>query len=88
MNIDNEKLLVNLLEKRKIFWEPIIAASILLMAILAVMVPLYIHSDNSVRSQIEAIRSDLVRFHEENLQEKHDFHGRLCAIEERNRGKS
>lgn len=72
MNIDNEKLLVNLIEKRKIFWEPIVAASILLMAILGTMIPLYIHSDNQNRAQIEAIRQDI-----------RDFHNQLCAIESR-----
>ncbi|NBV40338.1 hypothetical protein EBR77_00675 [bacterium] len=64
MHIDNEKLLINLIEKRKLFWEPIVAAALLLMAILGVMVPLYIHSDNANRALIEAIRKDIKEFHD------------------------
>ncbi len=70
MNLEEEKLLINLIEKRKIFWEPVVAAAILLMAILGTMVPLYIHSDNANRDQIAAIREDI-----------RDFHDRLCEIE-------
>lgn len=81
MQIDNEKLLINLIEKRKIFWEPIIAASILLMAILGTMVPLYIHSDNATRAQIEAIRQDIKEFHSDMK----EFQNRLCEIESRGR---
>lgn len=79
MQIDNEKLLFNLIEKRRIFWEPIVAASLLLFAILGVMVPLYVHSDNANRALIESIRKDINEFHKE----MRDFHGRMCAIEER-----
>ena len=50
MNLSEEKLLINLIEKRKIFWEPIIAAGLLLIAVLGVMVPLYVHSDNANRA--------------------------------------
>lgn len=72
MQIDNEKLLLNLIEKRKIFWEPIVAACILLMAILGTMVPLYMHSDNQNRALIEAIRQDVK-----------DFHSELRSVEQR-----
>lgn len=64
MQLDNEKLLINLIERRKIFWEPIVAATILLAAILGTMVPLYIHSDNANRALIEAIRKDIKEFHD------------------------
>lgn len=70
MNLEEEKLLINLIEKRKIFWEPVVAAAVLLMAILGTMVPLYIHSDNANRDQICAIREEI-----------RDFHNRLCEIE-------
>jgi hypothetical protein len=50
--------------------EMIIALTIVMITILGSTIPLYIHSSN----QIEAIRQDVK-----------DFHGRLCAIEERNK---
>ena len=81
MHLDNEKLLINLIEKRKIFWEPIVGGAILLAGILGTMVPLYIHSDNRMEKLVEAIRQDVKEFHEEMKQ----FHGRMCAIEEKNK---
>ena len=77
MNLEEEKLLINLIEKRKIFWEPVVAAAVLLMAILGTMVPLYMHSDNANRDQIAAIRGEMRAIHEE----VRDFHDRLCEIE-------
>lgn len=79
MQIDNEKLLINLMEKRKIFWEPIVAAALLLLAVLGVMVPLYVHSDNANRAQIDAIRKDIKEFHEEIK----DINNRMYALEMR-----
>jgi hypothetical protein len=65
MNLEEEKLLFRLIEKRKIYWEPLVAAGAILVAIFAVMVPLFIHSDNAARAQIEAIRQDIKDFHQE-----------------------
>lgn len=79
MQIDNEKLLINLMEKRKIFWEPIVAAALLLLAVLGVMVPLYVHSDNANRAQIDAIRKDIKEFHEEIK----DINNRMYMLEMR-----
>jgi hypothetical protein len=36
---------------------------------------------------IQCIRDDMKDFQNKYLQETKDFHGRLCAIEERNKGK-
>lgn len=83
MQIDNEKLLINLIEKRRIFWEPIIAASVLLMAILGVMVPLYIHSDNANRALIKETRESTEKQIEAIRLDVRDFHNRLCEIEQR-----
>lgn len=76
MNSEEEKLLFRLIEKRKIYWEPLVAAGAILVAIFAVMVPLFIHLDNAARAQIaimsdktdkqiEAIRQDIKDFHQE-----------------------
>ena len=68
-------------DNQKIQWQPIIELSIVLFTILGCTVPLYLHTDSKLDSfytrtelMIEAIRQDM-----------RDFHGRLCAIEERNR---
>jgi len=81
MNISEEKLLINLIEKRKIFWEPIVAASLLLMTVLGVMVPLYMHSDNANRKLIEGIREDSKKSSADIQAEMKDFHQRMYALE-------
>ena len=42
-----------------------------------------IHKEN--HAVIQAIREDIKDFHSKWLQESKDFHGRLCAIEEKNK---
>jgi hypothetical protein len=41
------------------------------------------HMETQLRSNSELIRA----IHVETLEQMKDFHGRLCAIEERNKGK-
>jgi len=53
-------------------WEIVATLFILVLTILGATIPLHLHTS----SQIDAIH-----------QEMKDFHGRLCAIEERNKGK-
>lgn len=60
----------------KIQWQPIIEMIIVLMTILGSTIPLYMHSDSKMDIYMNAIN-----------QEMKDFHGRLCAIEERNKNK-
>ncbi len=74
--------------KSNIQWQPIIELSIVLFTILGSTIPLYLHTDSKLdgfearnQSILEGIRQDMKQFHEETK----DFHGRLCAIEERNR---
>lgn len=54
----------------KIQWQPLIEMIIVLVTILGSTIPLYLHTS----SQIDAIHAEI-----------RDFHGRLCAIEERNK---
>lgn len=68
-------------KKESIQWQPIIELSIVLFTILGSTIPLYLHTDakldafhNRTHETIEGIRQDM-----------RDFHGRLCAIEERNK---
>jgi hypothetical protein len=51
-------------------WELIISVAVIMLTVLGTTVPFHIQSTN----QINAIH-----------QEMKDFHGRLCAIEERNK---
>lgn len=68
-------------KQNTIQWQPIIEMVIVLMTILGSTIPLYLHTDAKMdifqarnHEILEAIRQDM-----------RDFHGRLCAIEERNR---
>jgi hypothetical protein len=65
--------------EKVINWEPLASAGAIVVTILGVVLPLFVHLDNKTElrlaksdQQIEAIRLDIK-----------DFHGRLCAIEER-----
>ena len=60
--------------KDRIQWQPIVEMIIVLMTILGSTIPLYIHTDSKIEHALEGIREEM-----------RDFHGRLCAIEERNK---
>lgn len=62
-------------------WQPLIELFVVLATVVGTTVPLYIHTDSKMMEHrketneiLEAIRQDI-----------RDFHGRLCAIEERNK---
>ena len=57
-------------KENQIQWQPMVEMVIVLITILGSTIPLYLQNAN----QIQAIH-----------QEIKDFHGRLCAIEERSR---
>ena len=57
--------------------EMVISLVIIMVTTLGTTIPLYIQSSN----QIQAIREDISAIHAEMK----DFHGRLCAIEEKNK---
>lgn len=42
---------------------------------------------NGMREEIRGIREDLAAFQTAMARETKEFHGRLCSIEEKNRGK-
>lgn len=67
------------MSENKIQWQPIIELSIVLFTILGSTIPLYLHTDakiDAIHETTDAIRQDIKYFHD-----------RLCAIEERNKGK-
>lgn len=63
-------------------WQPLIELIVVLATIVGSTVPLYIHMDNKLDQSIAKMNENISAIHEEMK----DFHGRLCAIEER-RGK-
>lgn len=61
-------------QRNKVQWQPLVELIVVLLTILGSTIPLYLHTDSKLESALSAIQ-----------QEMRDFHGRLCAIEERNK---
>jgi len=59
----------------------VISIAMIMLTTLGSTVPLYIHISNSTHEQLQGIREEISGMREE----MRDFHGRLCAIEERNK---
>ncbi len=66
-------------EKIVIQWQPLIEIIVVMMTILGSTIPLYIHTD----TKMQTMHIEMRGFHKDILDEMKDFHGRLCAIEER-----
>ena len=66
---------------RRIQWQPMIEMLIVLVTVLGSTIPLYMHTDTKIDAMHEAMEYNLIAIREEMK----DFHGRLCAIEERNK---
>lgn len=64
------------MEDKKIQWQQLIELIVVLMIILGSTIPLYMHTDNKLEAVLTAMNTEMK-----------DFHGRLCAIEERNKAK-
>jgi hypothetical protein len=47
----------------------------------------YRHMDAKIEANLQGMRQEMKEFREIVQAEMKDFHGRLCAIEERNKGK-
>lgn len=60
--------------KNKIQWQPLVELIVVLLTILGSTIPLYLHTDNKLENALNALKEEI-----------RDFHGRLCAIEERNK---
>ena len=77
-------------EKQSIQWQPLIEMIIVLVTILGSTIPLYIHTDSKIEKSNEKMQEIAQRM-DATLQgireDIRDFHGRLCAIEERNKDK-
>lgn len=84
------------MEERNFNWIPVIELAVLAFTSLGTTIGLYIHSDNKFEKSLEqaslrterlldGMRQDILTYHRENSEMMRDFHGRLCAIEERNK---
>lgn len=68
-------------ESRRVNLELIISLSIVMVTILGSTIPLYIHTSNQIDALRIESRDQLWAIQEEIR----DFHGKLCAIEEKNK---
>ena len=75
-------------DRQKFNWEGLISSALVIATILGVNIPMHLHLDTKLEENrketniiITEIRQDIGAIH----QEMKDFHGRLCAIEEKNR---
>lgn len=68
-------------QKSNIQWQPIIELAIVLFTILGSTIPLYLHTD----AKLDSFQTRNQEILEGIRQDMRDFHGRLCAIEERNK---
>lgn len=67
--------------KQRANWELVISLVTIVFITLGSNISLYIHSSSQMDRQMSGIREEISAIH----QEMKDFHGRLCAIEERNK---
>lgn len=76
------------MNEKTIQWQPLIEMIIVLVTILGSTIPLYIHTDSKIEKSNEKMQEIANRM-DTTLQgireDIRDFHGRLCAIEERNK---
>jgi hypothetical protein len=68
-------------------WENIITVFAVIATNLATVIILYCHQDNKMTTMLNAMRLEMSELSNGIRAEMRDFHGRLCAIEERNKGK-
>lgn len=77
-------------DTNQIQWQPLIEMIIVLVTILGSTIPLYIHTDSKIEKSNEKMHEIAQRM-DITLQgireDMKDFHGRLCAIEEKYREK-
>jgi hypothetical protein len=80
----------NIENRNTIQWIPVIELAVLAFTTLGTTITLYLHSD----SKMDEFRKESLEFHKDihaeiqgMREDIKDFHGRLCAIEERNKSK-
>jgi len=74
-------------EYKKFNFDIIVSTGIMMLTVLGTTVGLFLHIDSKTDANLLAMRQSTDSKLEAIHQEMKDFHGRLCAIEERNKGK-
>jgi len=74
-------------KSNKIQWQPLMEMIVVLITILGSTIPLYMHTDSKLESALNGIRDEMRDFHVKLVTQDLEFKMRLCAIEERNKGK-
>lgn len=79
-------------DNQKIRWQHIIELSLIIFSTLVTTITLYLHTDSKIDAMHQTMReisreiqTEIKAMHAESQLEMKDFHGRLCAIEERNK---
>lgn len=75
----------------RIQWQPIIELGIVLFTVLGSTIPLYLHTDskiNAMYANIDTMRKETNDMVLAIHQEIKDFHGKMCAIEEKHKHES
>ena len=72
-------------KENRYIWIPLIELAVLAFTTLGTTITLYMHTENKMEENRREIMTAMTSFHKEIRDEMKDFHGRLCAIEERNR---
>ena len=66
-------------------WTQVLTVFAVVISNLTTVIILYCHLDNKTDKTLDAIRQDIKSFQIAVQAEMKDFHGKLCAIEERNK---
>lgn len=62
------------METKKLMWEPLVSAAAIIITIIGVLVPVFLHQDGKMDKTLTAMHEEMK-----------EFHGRLIAIETRRR---
>jgi hypothetical protein len=66
-------------------WTEVLTVLMVVATNLTTVIVLHCHLDNKTDKTLSSIRDEIKVFSDGIRQEMKDFHGRLCAIEERNK---
>lgn len=66
-------------------WAQLVGIGSVVVTNLVTIITLYVHLDNKTENRLGKMQDMMNRWQEISEREMKDFHGRLCAIEERNK---
>ena len=65
--------------KKKSYRSSLIELLVVMATIVGTTVPLYLHTDNKMNANLQAIQQEIKDFHSEMK----NFHGKVCILEEK-----